>query len=145
MTTNCSDQNGRTMSGFHCISKLHISFVGCTLYLFYFCLWGWQLSWGVLADAGFLSDKSAVLREQQTDTQHFQIIYWDSLIENFILSITIFLSGSFFQERLHHQARIPYEGPRSRFWQNVCEYWLKILQTSLLLLKVMWIDVNIML
>ena len=108
--------------------------------------WGWQLSWYALADAGFLSDKSAVLREQQRNTLYFQIICWGSLFENFIQSINIFLSGSFFQERLHHQARIPYEGPWSWFWQNVCEYWLKVLQTALLFLKVMWSNVvNLML
>jgi len=104
------------------------------------CPWGWQLSWDVLADAVFLSDKSATLRAQQRDTLYFQIICWGSLSESFIQSINIFLSGSFFQERLHHQARIPYEGPRSWFGQNVREYWLKILQTALLLLKVMCSD-----
>ena len=122
--------------------KITHQFCGLYSVSLLFCPWGWQLSWDVLADAGFLSDKSAVLREQQRDTLYFQIIYWGSLFENFIQSVKIFLSGSFFQERLHHQARIPYEGPWSWFWQNVCEYWLKILQTALLLLKViMWSDV----
>jgi hypothetical protein len=138
--------NSGVMLGFDCISKLHISFVVCTMCLFYFvpedgsCH---EMFWQML---DFLCDKSAMLREWQIDTLHFQIIYWGSLFENFIQTIKILLSGSFFQEWLHHQARIPHEGPWSWFWQNVCEYWLKIIQTSLLLLKVMWSDsVNLML
>jgi len=137
--------NSGVMLGFDCISKFRITFVGCTICFSYFVSEDGSFH-DVLVDAGFLSDKSAMLRGQQRDTLYLQIIYWGSLFENFIQSIKIFLSGSFFQEWLHHQTRIPYEGPWSWFWQNVCEYWLKILQTTLLLLKVMWSDaVNLML
>jgi hypothetical protein len=62
------------MLGFDCISKLHITFVGCIICFSYFVPEDGSFH-DVLVDAGFLSDKSAVLRGQQRDTLYFQIIY----------------------------------------------------------------------